>query len=107
MYKKLIFILLLSTILITSCRSKKKISCPSFDIEKPNTKIENKNSIYKIVILKDGKRINNKTSFVISVLIDGFDNKWVSTSNSVIVYNTVGVEFKNNITDNNIFLVIK
>ena len=60
MYKKHIFILLLSTILITSCRSKKKISCPSFDIEKPNTKTENKNSIYKIVILKDGKRINNK-----------------------------------------------
>ena len=60
MYKKHIFILLLSTILITSCRSKKNISCPSFDMEKPNTKIENKNSIYKIVILKDGKRINNK-----------------------------------------------
>ena len=60
MYKKHIFILLLSTILITSCRSKKNISCPSFDIEKPNTKTENKNSIYKIVILKDGKRINKK-----------------------------------------------
>ena len=60
MYKKHIFILLLFTILITSCRSKKEVSCPSFDIEKPNTKKENKNPIYKIVILKDGKRITNK-----------------------------------------------
>ena len=60
MYKKHIFILLLFTILITSCRSKKEVSCPSFDMDKQNIKTENKNSIYKIVILKDGKRLNNK-----------------------------------------------
>ena len=58
MYKKHIFILLLFTILITSCRSKKEVSCPSFDIEKPNTKTEK--SKYKIVILKDGRRLNGK-----------------------------------------------
>ena len=57
MYKKTIFILLLSTILITSCRSKKQASCPSFDTE---TKKENKRSKYRIVILKDGKKINGK-----------------------------------------------
>ena len=33
MYKKTIFILLLFTILMTSCRSKKQVSCPSCDIE--------------------------------------------------------------------------
>jgi len=60
MYKKHIFILLLFTILITSCRSKKEVACPSFDIEKPNTKTENKQSKYKIVILKDGRRLNGK-----------------------------------------------
>jgi len=60
MYKKHIFILLLFTILITSCRSKKEVYCPSFDIEKPNTKTENIKSKYKIVILKDGRRINGK-----------------------------------------------
>jgi len=31
MDKKTIFILLLFTILITSCRGKKEVSCPSFD----------------------------------------------------------------------------
>ena len=60
MYKKHIFILLLFTILITSCRSKKEVSCPSFNLEEPKTKTENKKSKYKIVILKDGRRINGK-----------------------------------------------
>ena len=60
MGKKIIFILLLSTISITSCRSKKEASCPSFDIETIEDKKEKKKSKYKIVILKDGKRINGK-----------------------------------------------
>ena len=60
MYKKYFFILLLFTIIITSCRSKKKVSCPSYDIEKPSVKSEKKGSKYKVVILKDGKRINKK-----------------------------------------------
>ena len=60
MYKKTIFILLLFTILMTSCRSKKQASCPSFDVEKKEDKKEKKGSKYKVVILKDGKRINKK-----------------------------------------------
>lgn len=60
MGKKIIFILLLFTISITSCRSKKEVSCPSFDIETTEDKKEKKKSKYKIVILKDGKRINGK-----------------------------------------------
>ena len=59
MYKKIIFILLLFTILITSCRGKKEVSCPSFDIESVE-KEEKKRSKYKVVILKDGKIINKK-----------------------------------------------
>jgi hypothetical protein len=60
MYKKTIFILLLFTILITSCRGKKEVSCPSFDIETAEEKKEKKRSKYRILILKDGKRINGK-----------------------------------------------
>ena len=60
MYKKTIFILLLFTILITSCRSKKEASCPSFDTETEEVKKEKKGSKYRIVILKDGKKINRK-----------------------------------------------
>jgi len=60
MYKKTIFILLLFTIIITSCRSKKQVTCPSFDIEKTDSKKRKKKSKYKVVILKDGKRISNK-----------------------------------------------
>ena len=60
MYKKLVLILLLFTIIIPSCRSKKEATCPSFDIEKTeNENIEKKGSKYSIIILKDGKRINN------------------------------------------------
>ena len=51
--------------------------------------------------------INNKRSFIISLFIDGFDNKWVSTSKNLIVYNTEGVELKQTITDNNSVVVIK
>ena len=58
MYKKTIFILLLFTILITSCRGKKEVSCPSFDPAVKENKKEKKGSKYKIVILKDGKKIN-------------------------------------------------
>ena len=62
MYKKSVLILLLFTIIIPSCRSKKEAICPSFDIEKiENEKIEKKErkgSKYSIIILKDGKRIN-------------------------------------------------
>ena len=57
MYKKIIFILLLFTILTTSCRSKKEASCPSFDIEKEK---EKKRSKYRIVILKDEKKMFGK-----------------------------------------------
>lgn len=60
MYKKLVLILLLFTIITPSCRSKKEVTCPSFDIEKTeNENIEKKGSKYSIIILKDGKRINN------------------------------------------------
>ena len=59
MYKKLVLILLLFTIITPSCRSKKETTCPSFDIEKTeNEHIEKKGSKYSIIILKDGKRIN-------------------------------------------------
>ena len=60
MYKKSIFILLLFTLVIVSCRSKKEVSCPSFDIEKNVSEEDKKKSKYSIVILKDGRRINNK-----------------------------------------------
>ncbi|MAO71558.1 MAG: hypothetical protein CMD02_03490 [Flavobacteriales bacterium] len=60
MYKKIIFIFLLFTILSTSCRSKKEVNCPSFDIEKNVIEKEKKTSKYRIVILKDGRIINNK-----------------------------------------------
>ena len=60
MEKKIIFIVLLFTISITSCRSKKEVSCPSFDIETTEDKKEKKKSKYKIVILKDGKIMNSK-----------------------------------------------
>jgi hypothetical protein len=60
MNKNFIFIILLSTIIFSSCRSRKEASCPSFDIEKPSEKKNNKNSKYEVVILKDGKRINKK-----------------------------------------------
>ena len=60
MYKKIIFILLLFTILITSCRIKKESSCPSFDVQKTEDKKEKKKSKYRIVILKDGKTIFGK-----------------------------------------------
>ena len=60
MYKKIVLILLLFTIITSSCRSKKEATCPSFDIEKTeNENIEKKGSKYSIIILKDGKRINN------------------------------------------------
>ena len=59
MYKKLVLILLLFTIITPSCRSKKEATCPSFDIEKAeNENIEKKGPKYSIIILKDGKRIN-------------------------------------------------
>ena len=62
MYKKIVLILLLFTIITSSCRSKKEATCPSFDIEETNNeKIENKDkkgSKYSIIILKDGERIN-------------------------------------------------
>lgn len=60
MYKKHVFIIFLFTILITSCRSKKNVSCPTFDIEKPSEKLNKKGSKYEVVILKDGNRINKK-----------------------------------------------
>ena len=60
MYKKSIFILVLFTLLISSCRSKKEVNCPSFDIEKNDVEKDKKISKYSIVILKDGRRINNK-----------------------------------------------
>ena len=46
MYKKTIFILLLFTILITSCRGKKEVSCPSFD---PVIKEEKKHPNQKLM----------------------------------------------------------
>ena len=60
MYKKTLFILFLFTISITSCRSKKEVSCPSFDVETIEEKKEKKRSKYRIIILKDGKKINGK-----------------------------------------------
>ena len=60
MYKKTIFILLLFTILITSCRGKKEVSCPSFDPVVKENKKDKKGSKYKVVILKDGEKITGK-----------------------------------------------
>ena len=60
MYKKTIFILLLFTILITSCRGKKEVSCPSFDQTTKENKKDKKGSKYKVVILKDGEQIGGK-----------------------------------------------
>ena len=60
MYKKTAFILLLFTILITSCRGKKEASCPSFDPVTTENKKDKKGAKYKVVILKDGKKINGK-----------------------------------------------
>tara|TARA_B100001142_G_C14270641_1_gene630747 strand:+ start:902 stop:1132 length:231 start_codon:yes stop_codon:yes gene_type:complete len=60
MHKKTFLILLLFTIIVTSCRSKKEVSCPSFDIENLEEEKKKKKSRYSVVILKDGKRINSK-----------------------------------------------
>ena len=60
MYKKTIFILLLFTILITSCRGKKEVSCPSFDPVVKENKKDKKGAKYKVVILKDGEKISGK-----------------------------------------------
>ena len=60
MYKKTIFILLLFTILITSCRGKKEVSCPSFDPVTKENKKGKKGPKYKVVILKDGEQISGK-----------------------------------------------
>jgi predicted metal-binding protein len=60
MYKKTIFILLLFTIIISSCRSKKQSKCPSFETEETENKKVEKKSKYKVVILKDGKRLRKK-----------------------------------------------
>jgi len=60
MYKKTIFILLLFTTIITSCRSKKQVTCPSFETEETENKKAKKKSKYKVVILKDGKRLRKK-----------------------------------------------
>jgi len=75
MYKKTIFILLLFTILITSCRGKKEVSCPSFDPAVKDNKKEKKGSKYEVVILKDGEQIrgkkctNKKTGFYAGFLL--------------------------------------
>jgi len=60
MYKKTIFILLLFTILITSCRGKKEVSCPSFDPVVKENKKDKKGSKYEVIILKDGEQISGK-----------------------------------------------
>ena len=60
MYKKTIFILLLFTILITSCRGKKEVTCPSFDPAVKEKEKEKKRSKYEVVILKNGEQITGK-----------------------------------------------
>jgi len=58
MYKKITFILLFLTLIFFSCRSKKEVECPSFDIEEDLKKEEEKKkSKYRILILKDGRSI--------------------------------------------------
>jgi streptogramin lyase len=52
-------------------------------------------------------KLKNHRSLIISLFVDAFDNKWICTSNNIIVFNTEGVEFKNNITNENIVIVSK
>ena len=52
-------------------------------------------------------RLKNKRSLIISLFVDAFDNKWICTSNNIIVFNNEGVEFKNNITNENSVVVSK
>ena len=61
MHKKTVFILLLSTTIFVSWKSKKKVDCPTFDIEEDLKKEEKKEkSKYRVIILKDGKKIFNR-----------------------------------------------
>ena len=53
------------------------------------------------------QKAKNKKQLIISLFIDAFDNKWVCTPNSVIVYNLEGVEFKNNNTNESSVVVSK
>ena len=62
MYKKTTFLVLLFTMMMISCKSKKEVACPTFDIdpEEVNNKENKKGSKYSVVILKDGKKIGKK-----------------------------------------------
>ena len=62
---KHIFLLIITLLFISSCRSKKTfngveaLKCTTFDDKKIINK-KKKNSKYEIVILKDGRRLGNK-----------------------------------------------
>ena len=51
--------------------------------------------------------VENQKELIISLFIDAFDNKWICTPKSVIVYNSEGVEFKNNSTNESGVVVSK
>ena len=52
-------------------------------------------------------RLKKQRSLIINLFVDAFDNKWIHTSNNIIVFNDEGVEFKNNITNENSVVVSK
>ena len=62
---KHIFLLIITLLFISSCRSKKTfngveaLKCTKFDDKKTINK-KKKNSKYEIVVLKDGRRLGNK-----------------------------------------------
>ncbi|MBG38282.1 MAG: hypothetical protein CMP72_04590 [Flavobacteriales bacterium] len=62
---KHIFLLIITLLFISSCRSKKTfngveaLKCTTFDDKKITNK-KKKNSKYEIVVLKDGRRLGNK-----------------------------------------------
>ena len=52
-------------------------------------------------------KLNKKRNRVQNLFIDTFDNKWICTNKSIIVYNLEGVEFKNNKLENEKLIVSK
>ena len=52
------------------------------------------------------KHENKKTS-INNLFIDAFDNKWICTTTKLVVYNSEGVEFKNNNINKNNVVVSK
>ena len=68
-------------------------------------------STEKGVISYDGDKWERKKTkiwkkeVITNLFIDAFDNKWICTLTDIVLFNAEGIEFKNNITTENSFIV--